>query len=342
MKNPISTLLSRFSRQSLVVPLAFAAILGSSLPALAQACYTGADLDAATKSSVEAAARRYFDMSAQGDVSGLKSNSIPPVAANFAGIEQAVVSNKQYFAQGQPTITGTYVLDASQAKGTLERGEFYCGIYNSPDRVGFAIPNLPAGKYAVVIEKVTGTKDPITLTMVLQDVGGGSWKLAGYYPRLNSLAGHDAQWYLDQARQYKTQGQTHNAWFYYLTAWDLMAPVNFMGTPKLDRLGEEVQNARPVDLPSQDKPLALAAGTKTYNITDMSAVAVGTDLDLRVRYQTPDATNTAQAFQDNIAVIKAIVAKYPELRNAFAGVVARAVDTAGRDYGTLLPMKEIK
>jgi hypothetical protein len=41
-------------------------------------------------------------------------------------------------------------------------------------------------------------------------------------------------------------------------------------------------------------------------------------------------------------VIKALVAKYPELRAAFAGVVARAVEPSGRDYGTLLPMKDVK
>jgi hypothetical protein len=41
-------------------------------------------------------------------------------------------------------------------------------------------------------------------------------------------------------------------------------------------------------------------------------------------------------------VIKALVAKFPELREAFAGVVARAVAPSGRDYGTLLGMKDIK
>jgi len=40
--------------------------------------------------------------------------------------------------------------------------------------------------------------------------------------------------------------------------------------------------------------------------------------------------------------MKALVAKYPEVRDAFAAVVARAVDPAGRDYGTLLAMKDIK
>ena len=53
-------------------------------------------------------------------------------------------------------------------------------------------------------------------------------------------------------------------------------------------------------------------------------------------------SNTAAAFQDNLAVIKAVVARYPELRDAFAGVVARAVDSSGRDYGSLLAMKDVK
>ena len=34
--------------------------------------------------------------------------------------------------------------------------------------------------------------------------------------------------------------------------------------------------------------------------------------------------------------------KYPEFRDAFDGVVARAVEPSGRDYGSLLPMKDIK
>ncbi len=43
-----------------------------------------------------------------------------------------------------------------------------------------------------------------------------------------------------------------------------------------------------------------------------------------------------------MAVIKAIVAKYPEVRGAFGGVIARAVDSSGRDYGSLLAMKDVK
>jgi hypothetical protein len=41
-------------------------------------------------------------------------------------------------------------------------------------------------------------------------------------------------------------------------------------------------------------------------------------------------------------VIKALVAKFPEVKDAFAAVVARAVDPSGKDYGTLLAMKDVK
>jgi len=316
-------------------------IAASSSLAFAQTCTVGADLDAATRSAIENTAHHYLTLSAQGDVAGLKASAIPEVAANFSSIEQAVVDNKTYFAQGAPSATSTYLLDASQSKGTLQRADFYCGIYNSAQRVGFVIPNLPAGRYAVVVEQVSGDKGSIRLTMILQDIGG-SWKLAGYYPRIASIGGHDGQWFLSKARDYKTANQLHNAWLYYLTAWNLLAPVNFMNTPQLDKLADEMQAARPADLPSDDSPVSLSAGGKTFRITGMEAVSAGSDLDLQVRYQSSDAANNTLAYQDNIAVIKAIVVKYPELRDAFAAVIARAVDSSGHNYGSLLSMKDVK
>lgn len=316
------------------------ALLAVSQVLQAQTCASGAELDAPTKTAINSAATQYFSMSKNGDVAGLKGNAIPAITGDFGAIEQAVVTNKPYFAEGQPTITGTYLLDASQAKAPLARADFYCGIYNSPDRVGFSIPNLPPGRYAVVIQKVNG-KDPITLSLVLQDVGG-AWKLAGYYPRLDAIGGHDGDWYLTKARDFKAKGDVHDAWFYYLTAWDLVAPVNFMGTPQLDKIATEMQSARPSDIPSQSAPLSLSANGKVFKVTELAAVPVDNKLDLRIRYENANANNSNVAFQDNMAVIKAMVAKYPELRDAFDSIIARAVDTSGQEYGTLLPMKEIK
>lgn len=315
-------------------------VLAGSHTLTAQSCSSGADLDASSKTSIDTAATRYLDMSKNGDVAGLKANAIPAITGDFSAIEQAVVTNKPYFAAGQATVTGTYLLDASQNKAPLQRADFYCGIYNSSDRVGFSIPNLPPGRYAIAIQKVSG-KDPITLTLILQDVGG-AWKLAGYYPRLDAIGGHDGDWYLTKAREFKAKGQLHNAWFYYLTAWDLTAPVNFMSTPQLDKIASEMQSARPADMPSDSSPLSLSANGKVFKVTELAAVPVDNSLDLRIRYENSAANNSGVAFQDNMAVIKAIVAKYPELRDGFDAVIARAVDSSGHEYGSLLPVKEIK
>ena len=330
----------RTRRFSLVLVLFAIALLPGWQLLLSQTCSSGPDLDSATKSAIDAAAKRYMEMSKNGDVAGLKASAIPAIAGDFGAIEQAVITNKPYLAEGTGTITGTYLLDASQAKAALPRADFYCGIYNSPDRLSFSINNLPPGKYAVVIQKVNG-KDPITLSLVLQNLGG-AWKLAGYYPRLDSIGGHDGQWYLTQARAYKSQGKAHDAWFYYLTAWDLTAPLNFMSTPQLDKIAEEMQSARPADLPSQNAPLNLSANGKVFKVTELTAVPVDNKLDIRVVYLNPDAGNSGVAFQENMAVIRAIVVKYPELRDAFESVIARAVDGSGHEYGSLLPMKEVK
>ncbi len=307
----------------------------------AQTCYTGGEIDASTAKAVEAAAQQYFNMSAQGDVAGLRAHTIPQVTGNFGAIEQAVVTNKQFFAQGQPSSTQTFVLDASESKTAMQRADFFCGIYNSPSRVVFSIPNLPPGRYAVTIAKVEG-KNPITLTMILQDTGKNAWMLAGYYPRLNSIGEHDGQWYLSKAREYKEKAQLHDAWFYYLTAWDLLAPVNFMGTPQLDKLADEMQAVRPSDLPSAGAPLEIAANGKTFKIAEIAAVPAAGNLDLRVQYETSDAANATLASQDNAAVMKALVTKYPEFREAFSALVARATDDSGHEYGTVTPMKDVK
>jgi hypothetical protein len=104
-----------------------------------------------------------------------------------------------------------------------------------------------------------------------------------------------------------------------------------------------MQSVRPSDLPTSDHPVVLAAGGgRTFQLIQMSALPVGNDLDLLVKYRAPDVSDTKKTFDDNIAVIRALVGRYPELREAFTGVMARATEPSGRDYGTLLAMKDVK
>ncbi len=318
-----------------------AAVCLWSGPAAAQTCFTGADVDAPVRNSIERAAQQYLGLAQRGDYAGLRSSAIPSLASNFAAIERAIGEHLKDL-QGQSTISGLFVLDASSSSGTLPRVEFYCGIFNSPGRVIFVIPNLPAGKYAVVTESVSGGSTPANLTFVLQQAGA-NWQVAGLTVSPQSIGGHDSNWYWTQARSSRQGGASRAAYMYYLEAWNLAAPAAFQYTAARDKIADEMQAAQPANLPNPESPLTLTASGKTYRITNIFPEAAGNDLDIIVKYQAlSDLRNTAAAFADNTAVIKALLAQYPELRNAFAAMVARAVAPDGNDYGTVLAMKDVK
>jgi hypothetical protein len=322
-------------------------VLAATFPAQlcrAQVCQGAADMDASVRSALEAAAKRYFEMASHGDTAALKQNSIASVAASFAGIEAAVQENNNALTGAQATVRPPFLLTADSAQ-PLPRAEFLCGVFDksgqTKDSAVFVLNNLPPGKYGVTILDLSGAHSVLTLTFVLQQLGP-DWKLAGFYARSPQAAGHDGPWFIQHARDFKAKSQNHNAWLYYREAIALSAPVDFMSTLATDKLYDETQAAQPSDLPTNGKTLDLSAGGKIYHLTDIFPLAVGNDLDVVVKYQAGDISDTARAFQDNSAVIKALVGKFPEFREAFAGVVARAVDPSGRDYGTLLAMKDVK
>jgi hypothetical protein len=313
---------------------------------LAQTCSTASDMDAATRTALETTGKRLFDMAAKGDVFNLKQSAIPGLAANFAGIETAVIENKDAFYGASATVRPPYLLKL-EGNAAAARAEFLCGVFGPQGQTAnsavFVIPNLPPGTYAIDILDVSGgTRGPYTLSFVLQQIGN-DWKLGGFYAKAATVAGHDAKWYMQQADQYKSKGQLHNAWLYYLEARDLIAPVPFMSTLETDHLYDTIHSNQPKDVPADGNTVDLsAANGKTYKMIQIFPVVVGNDLDLVVKYQYPDVSNTGQTFQENMAVMRALLAKYPEFRTAFTAVVARAVQSDGKDYGSLMPMKDIK
>lgn len=317
-------------------------LLAVSSPA--QTCQSAADMEAATRSAIEATAKRYFEMAAHGDTASLKQNAIPSLASSFAGVEAAVKDNQAGLTGAQATVRPPFLLSADAAQ-PLPHEEFLCGVFGregqTKDSAVFVLNNLPPGKYAVAILDLNGGTSAITLTLVLQQIGT-DWKLGGFYAKSSQTAGHDAAWFLQRAREFKAKSQIHNASLYYLEAIALSTPVDFMSTLATDKLYDEAKAAQTADLPANGNTVDLSAGGKTYHMNEVFPLAVGNDLDVVVKYQSPDISDTARTFQENTTLIKALVAKFPEFRGAFGGVVARAVDPSGHDYGTLLAMKDIK
>ncbi|MGA2961306.1 MAG: hypothetical protein ABSD96_06500 [Candidatus Korobacteraceae bacterium] len=331
-----------FLQPRLRLLMAWLLLMLAAVPLAAETCQEAGEIDSATRSAIESTAKSFLGMSVGGDVAGMRAASMPSLAANFGGIEQAVLENKAGLA-GPAVIRKTYLLDVT-GTAPVERAEFFCGVFgangNTANSAGFVLPNLAPGRYAVVIIDINGPKEPYILSEILQQLGG-VWKLAGYYAKSGHVAGHDADWYAQKAREFKQKGQIHNAWFYFWEARDLASPVPFMSTLKLDRLYEEAERVRPSDMPT-DGQVSIAMGTRAVKLLAAFPIVVNDQMALVVKYQSPDISNTAQTFEDNTALMKTLVVKYPELRDGFSAIVVRAVAPNGQDYGTLLAMKDIK
>lgn len=329
----------------LLASLALVSVLTvcSSLAA-AEDCQTSSDMDEASRSALTSAGQRFYQMIAKGDTASLKQNSIPSVASDFSGIEATVKEHQPKLAGAQATARPPFLLDAP-GTAPIAHAEFFCGVFGktgqTSNSAAFYLNNLPPGKYGVVLLDATSAKPPETVSFILQQMGT-DWKLGGLYVKSLQFAGHDSDWFIARAREYKSKGQMHNAWFYFLEARELISPLPFMSTATTDKLYDESKGMQPPDVPADGKNVSLPAGATTYQLSALFPEAVGDDLDLIVKYSTSDVSNTNTAYANNVAVMKALVAKYPEVRDAFAAVVARGVDPNGRDYGTMLPMKDIK
>ncbi len=325
--------------------LALALLVACSVSSMAQTCFTGDDLDAATRGALQTAGTRYFDMAAHGDMASLKQSSIASVASSFSGIESTISENQANLAGAHATARPAFLLKAD-GTAPLARAEFLCGVFDAngqtKNSAEFIIPNLPPGNYGIVILDVAGASAAYTFALVLQQEGT-DWKIGNLFLQPSSVDGHDSAWFISQAGVLKSKGQTRNAWLYYFEARGLVMPVPFMYTQASDKLYDAMQAAKPTDLPVEGTVFDLPApGGKTYKLTEAFPLAVGKDLDVVVKYQNPDVSNTGQAFEENMNVMRALLAKFPELRDAFGGIVVRAVEPSGRDYGSMMPMKDIK
>jgi len=326
--------------------LAMAVIaIAMALDAHAESCQMAHEMDPAVKQTLSSAAERDYQLIASNNAAAIAQNSIPDIANNMQGLTDLLNQNSADLAGSTATIRNVFILDASGTEPVLQNAQFYCGVFNptSDNKIGFTLQNLPAGKYGLVIMEVQNAKSPYFYTFLLKQDGPG-WRIAGLFPRNRQIAGHDAPWYWQQARDFKSRGEAYNAYFYYLIAREIAAPVPFIGTTKLDSFHEEVQQATPAQLPEQTPITVAGENGKTYQITSLFVVPdeKSKQLDLVMKYNAADISDSGKTFVENKEAMKALLAKLPELRQPFANLVARAVAPNGQDFGSMLPMKDLQ
>jgi hypothetical protein len=317
--------------------------------ACAQECTQDHDIEPATYAIVTAAARQYLDTSAQGDIAALRTNVAPAAESSLPAIGAAIQQHRAEL-KGTASIKRVYLL-TQPAGDAGKSGEFYCGVFgangHTSDSASFRIPSLAPGRYAIVFQQIANADSSLSLALVLQETGpsgstgAASWKIAGYYLKPSSVNGHDGEWFGAQAKDAKKKGNNYLAWLYDYMAWELQAPVNFMSALELDRLSADVQTLSAPDLPASS-PVTFTAAGKSYKLTQIFPLVDGGKLDLVVKYEVADLTNTAAVAKANAELIHAIVAAHPELRDQFQTMVVRAVTPGGGDYGTVMAMGEVK
>lgn len=316
-----------------------------TLKAVGQTCQTSAEMEEPLKAAITTAGQRFLDLASKGDSATMRQNAIPSLAESFAGIDALVKDRQPDLAAAQGTLKSIFILE-EQGAAPNPHAEFLCGVFGkngqTANSAAFYLDNLPPGKYAVVLFDTASPKSKTMFSEILQQ-SGNDWKLADLYIKPGAVAGHDIDWFLERARAFKAKDQKHNAWLYYVQAIDLTSRgLKFMGTQATDKLYDEAQSVQPPDLPMNGKTVDLVVGPTTHKLSAVYPWMMGDELDLFVKYRVDDVSNSNLAYQNNVALIKALVAKYPEFKDAFPGVEALAIDPNGRDYGTLLAMKDIK
>jgi len=280
------------------------------------------------------------------DYSALQSALLPAEAGAWAGMHDAVEAAAPLVKGGQVQLRNVYVLDATTQKATADT-QFFCSNASGSLTVTITMPELPPGKYAVVLADAAGAPMAGQIAVVLAWDTAASpqgWKLAGLTVRQGAIDGHDGVWYWGRARELAKAGQAWPAWYCYEMARTLLIPVDFLSSPNLDKLNQEqgLVKLSSTGASAQDVfPYTIQDTERTWKI---DAVHVDLSLgkaDLGVTYDSVGITDPSAQRTEAIAALSALLKAQPSLRTSFHGLWAYALHDGKRSPVMELPMEKI-
>jgi hypothetical protein len=321
------------------VSFQFVTLLPSAFGA---SCTTQSQMTPAQRESLVNTARIMAMQTQVGDVQGLRAITIPAVASDFGGIVDSVVRLKPLIQQAAITVDTLYILDAATDPAGASRTDFYCG---SPVVV-LTFADLPPGTYALAVLHATGVPQPHQISLILSKAADNRWRLAGFFDKPMTEAGHDGLWYWVSARKFAQAPSSWSAWFYYRQAAFLLDPLDLMTSPNLQKLEHETDEVHPSGLPVKST-MTLNTPGQAFAVTAIDPTTeFGGKLDLEVHY-TPDSAQAAQLRDPIMArkqvthIMQALLNQHPDLREAFHGFWVRADQGTASLFALELPMNGI-
>ncbi len=324
-------------------------VLGGALRMSAQSCTTQAKMTTAVRAGLAEVSLTLAKAVQAGDAAKVQSLTVAEYAGSqqsFAPTADLVHATALQVAQDTVQVTQVYLLDArGRAVGAAGAAEFSCALTGSTAETDFSIDGLPPGLYGFSMVEATGSK-PWLLAFLLRQ-SGDSWKMAGFYPRARTAAGHDGGWYWKTAYDDSKAKQPWMAWLLFGEADQLLRPANFVTSTKLDSLRSEQRTAAPAELKNgiaPDLPLLLkgADGTEfRFTSVDADGSDDGARLNLVLHLKADWLDDPAAARARNVAAAAAFVDAHVEIRQGFDAVVVFAESSGHPPVATELKMAEI-
>jgi len=271
-----------------------------------------------------------------GDTAKVQAATVAEYAtgAGFAQTSALVQSTAAKLTGDALAVTQIYLLDAKNRKaGDPSDADFSCVLTGTAAETDFSISGLPPGAYGFAMVEATGARPFLLALLMRQDAG--VWKMAGFYPRARTAAGHDGMWYWTAARDHVKAKELWVAWLFYGEADKLLRPANFATSTGLDKLRAEERSALPAELTdgiSAQTPLALkAADGSDYSFVGIDAEGSedGKQLNLLLRLKADSVSDVEATKTRNRAAAKALLDAHKELRPAFNRVLVFA-EAAGQ------------
>jgi hypothetical protein len=338
-----------------------------------EVCTTQSQMKAADRDAIASAARTLSSKVQTNDIAGLRQQSVPEIAKDYASMTSLVAATSSKIASAPLSVDQVYLLDATNLKtladGTNQDSQFFCSLNNSIAEATFFIPALPPGRYAYAQVLASAAASPWRLAYLLRQDAAGTWAMAGFYPRSLTAANHDGLWYWTQARDQVKSKHLWTGYLLYQEAQSLLQPAGFVGSTHLDKLHKEASSSAPPALSegiSPDAPLVVKGQSGSeFRFTNLTTDdSIGGDKLYVVVHLAPDpatepaaqsATASAKSAPKaapappnlspkdrNTSAMIALLAAYPELKSTFGGVWVFADNPGKSPFVSEQPMAEIR
>jgi hypothetical protein len=320
-------------------------------PLLAQSCTTQARMTPELRNGLADAALALATAVQGNDAAKVQAMTIPEIVANFAPTANLVRSTSAQVSGDILRVTQVYELDATDRKAAdTGEADFTCPLIGTTSETDFAIPGLPPGTFGFAMVEANGSSPWLLAFLLQQQAGQG--KMAGFYPRARTAAGHDGLWYWRAAREDAKAKDLWLAWLLYGEADQLLRPANFVTSTNLDLLQTERRTAVPPELSDgvgPETPLVVKGNPGAeYRFTGISTEGSedGKRLNLMLHIELepgsdPAAPNPAAAKARNTAAAQALLDAHPLLRPTFANVWVFAESPAHDTFATEQKVAEI-